>query len=239
MSCKLSSCDFVNGNPLLVKYCTPEQKYFLQKEVVYSNYKKDDLIFHEHQPAFTIFYICSGTVELWKEGIYSPKQVIRFAKAGDLIGYRGVILENAQYHLSATALENTGICSVEKNIFTKVLKENPELNSNILLTYTKELEKIETRLRDLTNMNVREKVAEALLIIQDAFGNKNDNGIPHAISLSRQDIASVAGTSEGRTIKQIAEFRNEKILTGNGKKIIILQPDKLKEVVAKFHEYPP
>ena len=208
----------------------------MQKEVVYCNYKKDDLIFHEHQPAFNVFFICSGIVELWKEGIYTQKQVIRFAKDSDLIGCRGVIMENSQYQLSASTLEDAKIYSVEKNVFAKVLKENPELNSNILLTYTKELEKVETRLRDLTNMNVREKVAEALLIIQDAFGNKKDNTIPLTISLSRQDIAAVAGTCEGRVIKQIAEFRNEKILTGNGKKIIILRLGKLKEIVKKFHE---
>ena len=236
MNCNLSSCDFVNRNLLLKEYCTPEQKSFLEDEVVCCNYKKDDLIFHEHETAFTVFFICSGIVELWKEGIYTPKQVIRFAKDGDLLGYRGIIMENSQYQLSATALKDSRICSVEKNIFTKVLKENPELNSHILLIYTKELEKIETRLRDLANMNVREKVAEALLILHNTFATEEDNAALN-IPLSRQSIADVAGISKGRVIKQIAEFRDENILTGNGKKIIVLCPNKLKEIVKRFHEY--
>ena len=61
---------------------------------------------------------------------------------------------------------------------------------------------------------------------------KNTLNIP----ISRQSIADIAGTCKGRTIKQIAEFRDENILTGNGKKIIILRPDKLKEIVRRFHE---
>ena len=230
-----SSKDFFDRNYQLQKYCTPRQKAFLQKEVVYCNYKKDDLIFHEHQPAFNVFFICSGIIELWKEGINSKKQVIRFAKEGDLLGYRGIVMKNLQYQLSATVLEDSIIYSVEKNIFEKVLKKNPELNSHILLTYTKELEKVETRLRDLINMNVREKVAEALLILHNTFATKEDASALN-ISLSRQTIADVAGTCEGRVIKQIAEFRDENILSGNGKKITILRPEKLKDIVRKFHE---
>src|ERR1039458_5636382 len=81
-----SSFDFINSNYLLQQYCTPEQKSFLEKEVIHCNYKKDDLIFHEHHPAFNVFFICSGIVELWKEGIYTQKQVIRFVKDGDFLG---------------------------------------------------------------------------------------------------------------------------------------------------------
>ena len=235
MNSSPSSFDFIGRNYLLQKYCTPEQKSFLMKEVIHCNYKKDDLIFHEHQPAFNVFFICSGIVELWKEGIYTPKQVIRYVKEGDLVGCRGIIMENFQYQLSASALEDSKICSVEKNVFAKVLKENPELNSHILQTYTKELEKVETRLRDLANMNVREKVAEALLILCCTLAIKDDKTAMN-IPLSRQTIADVACTCKGRVIKQIAEFRDEKILIGRGKKIIILRPDKLKEIVRRFHE---
>jgi len=230
-----SSSDFFSSNYLLQKYCTPEQKYFLEKEIIPCNYKKDDFIFHEHQTAFNVFFISSGIVELWKEGIYTNKQVIRFAKGSDILGYRGIILENSKYQLSASALVDSKCYSIEKNVFAKVLKENPELNSHILLTYTKELEKVETRLRDLVIMNVREKVAEALLILYQTFTNKKDSDILN-LPLSRQTIADVAGTSKGRVIKQIAEFRDENILTGNGKKVIILRPDKLKEIVKRFHE---
>lgn len=195
------------------------------------------MIFHEHQLAFNVFFIISGKVELWKAGIHTEKQIIRFAREGDLIGYRGIAMEDSRYQLSASVLEDSKICSVEKNVFTKVLKENPELSSNILLSYTKELEKVETRLRNLMNMNVREKVAESLIIIQNILGNNKDNAVPaNLISLSREDIAAVAGTCKDRVVKQIAEFRNEKILAGRGKKIVILRPDKLKKIVAKFHE---
>jgi|ERR1035437_5041565 CRP-like cAMP-binding protein len=235
MNIDLSFSEFVNRNPLLKKYCTPEQKSFLEKEAIHCIYKKDDLIFREYDTAFNVFFIYSGIVELWKEGIYTEKQVIRFAKNGDLLGCRGIVMENSQYQLSASALEDSKIYSVEKNVFAKILKENSELNSQILQTYTKELEKVETRLRDMANMNVREKVAEALLILYNTLATKEDN-VALNIPLSRQTIADIAGTCKGRVIKQITEFRDENILIGNGKKITILRPDKLKEIVKKFHE---
>jgi CRP/FNR family transcriptional regulator len=240
-----SAVDFVNKNSLLQKYCTQEQKAVLKKNAVCCNYRKGDMIFHEHHPAFSIYFVISGKVELWKEAIYTQKQVIRFAGEGDLIGYRGAIMKNADYQLSATALEESLVCSVEKNIFSKILKENSELNLAILMTYINELEKVESRLRNLVNMNVREKVAEALLILQDALIKKDTKAIANSadinsdgsiIPVSRQTIADVAGTCLGRVVKQIAEFRSEKIITGRGKKISLLKPEKLKEMVSRFHQ---
>ena len=240
----ISATEFINNNELLRKFCTPEQKEYLGKNAVCCNYRKGDLIFHENHPAFSVFFIVSGKVELWKEAIYAQKQVIRFAMNGDLIGYRGAIMKNANYQLSATTLEDSVICSIEKNVFAKVLSENATLNHQILLNYINELEKVESRLRNLVNMNVREKVAEALLILQETIirpeeiigkEHKNPDQEGIRIPLSRQTIADVAGTCMGRVVKQIAEFRSEKILSGRGKNIVILKPEKLKDIVMRFH----
>jgi len=90
----------------------------LKKNAVCCNYRKGDMIFHEHHPAFSIYFVISGKIELWKEAIYTQKQVIRFAGEGDLIGYRGAIMKNADYQLSATALEEIpGVFSREKYFF--------------------------------------------------------------------------------------------------------------------------
>jgi CRP-like cAMP-binding protein len=240
-----SSFDFISRNYLLQKYCTQEQKSFLEKKVVCCNYKKDNLIFYEHSPAFDIFFIYSGKIALWKEDAHIRKKIIRFGKEGDFLGYRGSFIGNYTYRLTASALEDSIIYSVAKDVFEKVLKENPELNFNIMLSYLKELEMVESRLHALANMNAREKVAEALLIVREAFADKQspapvgEDNTPVSFSICRKELGAVADLCEGKTIKQLSEFRDENILNTCGTRITLLQPGKLKEIVARFHEYSP
>lgn len=234
MRIRASSCAFVNKNPLLQKYCTPEQKLFLEKHSICSYYKKGQVIFSETQQAREIFIICSGKVTKWKKGIHTHNLIIQFAKDGDILGYRGC-LENSCYHLSANALADSQICSIDKEPFFKVMEDNLELHFNILLAYTRDLHNEETRLRNMAEMNVREKVAEALLTIQNTFGAmKNEQTLN--IELSREELASVAGISTDRVIKQLSEFRTEKLLTIKGKKITLLQPAQIIGIVGAYHE---
>ncbi len=235
---------FINNNELLKKYCTPGQRSILNENAIRCTYRRGDMVFHENHPASNVFFVESGKVELWKEALYTQKQVVRFAGEGDLMGYRGSILSNSNYYLSATVLEDSKICSVDKTIISTVLKENTELNLKIMLNYINELEKVEDRLKNMVSMNVREKVAEALLLLQNALTRKGATAEQEEggrgkeeihIPVSRQTIADVAGTCLGRVVKQIAEFRSEEILAGRGKKITLLRPDKLEEMVARFH----
>ena len=232
-----NSFGIVNKIPLLEKYCTPAQKLFLNNTANFCYYKKDTLIFKENFPAFGIFFIESGIVALSKECNFEKKQYMRFVKDGELFGYRGSILENSTYRLSAYAFENSKIYYVNQNEFNKVLNENNELHFNILLNYANELEKIETDFCNHITMNTREKVAEALLTIYKIFECKESKAINVSFckAIPRKDIADIAGISVGKTINKIAEFRAEKILSTRGSKITILNLDKLNAVVSKFH----
>ena len=240
-----SSFDFISRNLLLQKYCTQEQKSFLERNVIFCNCKKDNLIFYENFPASYIFFIYSGKIALWKKDLNTRKNIISFAKEGDFLGHRGSFIGNYTYRFSASTLEDSIIGSVAKDALEKVLKENPELNYNIMVSYMKELEMIESRLHALANMNAKEKVAEALLIIRDAFADKKntiqteEDTTPFSFSISRKELSAVAGLCEGKTIRQLSEFRKEKFLNTSRSNITLLRPDKLKEIVARFHEYTP
>ncbi len=144
------------------------------------------------------------------------------------------MLKKAKYALSATALEDSLICLIEKDIFFRFLKSNSELHLNILLSYTKELRTIERMLRNMTEMNVREKVAETLLMIKNAYGKNLQGKATLGVQLLREEIASIAGISTDRLIKQLSEFKKEKLIGEKRKKIIILDLKGLEEIVSLY-----
>src|SRR4051812_1224420 len=95
--------NIISKNNTLDQFCTLEQKTLLMDNMSCINYHKGEVLFHEGQPSFLIYFIYTGVVKLWKEGLHKTGQIIRFAKDGDMMGFWGS-LENKNYTLTATAM---------------------------------------------------------------------------------------------------------------------------------------
>ncbi len=214
-------------NSSLNQSCTEEQKNLIVENMSSRNYHKGEVIFYEGQPSFLIYFIYSGVIKLWKEGLHKDGQIIRFAKEGDMMGFWGS-LENANYSLTATAITDAQLVYIKKDIFLPVVQTNSAL-STILHDYIKELKKTEEDLRNMADMNVREKVAHSILVLLNLFKNKMDE-IAFRIVLSRKEIAALSAICEDRVSKQLSDFKKEKIIIVNGKNVFIDQ-NALKKIV--------
>ena len=104
-----------------------------------------------------------------------------------------------------------------------------------MLFYADELKNTEIRLRNMAVMTVRERVADAILLVQESFGSKNGNKGLIDVELSRKDIAEIAGTYPEQVSRFITEFKESKILDLDGKKIILHHPKKLQEMIEKYN----
>ncbi|HEY3390992.1 MAG TPA: helix-turn-helix domain-containing protein, partial [Prolixibacteraceae bacterium] len=62
----------------------------------------------------------------------------------------------------------------------------------------------------LAQMNVREKIAEVLLLLKETFGITLDSYLN--MNLSRQEIADIAGTSVNRVTTQLNNFEDENLI---------------------------
>jgi len=96
----------------------------------------------------------------------------------------------------------------------------------LLLFFVDELYYSEEIARDLSQLSVRERVAEALLKIKKAYCPSNEEK-SIGVSLSRQDIADIAGTTKEQVSKNLADFKEEKIINLNNKEIVIENLNKL------------
>ncbi len=226
------STDVINKIPLLEEFCTTKQKQILQQNSKHHFFKKDEAIFFDFQPAHFVYLIEKGKVKLWKDGIHSNNPIISISKEGGIIGFRGAI-QNSNYVLCATALEDSLLHFIPSSVFIQLLQENHQLHLKILWTYIIQLNETERRLRNMAEMNVREKTADCLLMMINEFGLEKNNSTLN-IKISRKDLASIAGISVDRLVKQLSEFEEEKLITASGQNINLLNLEKLQHVVAPF-----
>lgn len=78
----------------------------------------------------------------------------------------------------------------------------------------------------MATMTVPEKVADALLIMYEAYGSKGSSRTLN-LTLSRQDIANLAGTTKEQVSKAISDLKSQGIIEAKGKHINLVDLDAL------------
>jgi CRP/FNR family transcriptional regulator len=222
LTCDLATC-------FLCRHCMPEWKEVTATHKKTLLIKKGKALFTEGEEVKGIFFLYSGVVKIhgpWTDG---REMIIRFARGGEIAGHRGLV--DTVYPISATALEDTTACFVGNDFLELSMKANPSLTYTLMHFYAAELQKAEKRLRDITHMEVKGRIAGALLDILQTFGIDENQFL--ALKLTRQDIAAYAGTTYETVFKFFAELTTAGVITTSGKDIRIHQPEKLTQLAER------
>ena len=220
-NCQLDRC-------FLCNYCLPEWKSLISIKRQTLSFKKGKKIFREGDPVQGIFFIYEGSVKVSKNWGDQKDIILRFARQGDVLGHRGFGGE-MQYPISATALEDSRVCFIDNAFLETSLIANTTLTYQLMQLYAGELQKAEKRMRDLVHREVKERIVLALFEIADAFGTTNDGYL--ALPITRQDIASYAGTSYETVFKFFTDLSAREVLLTSGKHIKIKDPQALRAIL--------
>ncbi|HTE26826.1 Crp/Fnr family transcriptional regulator [Flavitalea sp.] len=190
-------------------------------------FRKGEIIFNEGDQVKGIYFVYSGIVKVHKHWDEKKELIFRFAKAGDMFGYRGLGNEKI-YPVSTTAIDQVTVCYIDLAFFDVTLQANQSLTYRLMQFYANELQDAEKRMRNLVHMEVMGRVAETLLLLRANFGLSAEGYIN--IMLSRQDIASHAGTTYETLFRIMRAFIKDKLIQVKGKKIFILRESALKKL---------
>lgn len=188
-------------------------------------YKKGQYIFHENGYPHGIYCVNAGKVKIVRTGKDGKDQIVRLARKGDILGYRA-LLGDSKYNGSAITLEDTNVCFISKTSFFNVIQSNRNLSSDIIKMLAGELGKAEQSITDISQKSVKERMAEALLLLKDTYGFEQD-GATIAVKLSREDIASLLGIATETAIRLLSVFKKNGVIEFVGKKIKILDIEQL------------
>lgn len=189
--------------------------------------KKGQQFIIENAPTQGLYFIQKGKVKILKTGIYGKEQIVRLATEGDIVGFRGFGTGN-RYLIGAAALDDVVLCNFSNEIMQEILKTTPEFTYDMMLFYADELNKSETKIKKIAQMNVRERVVDTLLYLHKKFGQQNNQ---INISLSRKEIADFAGTTDEQVTRIYSSLKKEGLIEITNKKINILQLEKLQREI--------
>jgi CRP-like cAMP-binding protein len=189
--------------------------------------KKGDSIFEEGEITNGVYCVKDGVCKLSKLSANGKDQIVKLVKSGELLGQRSMISDEPA-NLSAVALEDMEVCFIPKSEIMGFFNQNNQFSMNMMKTICGDLKEADDHMVSLAQKNVKERLAETLIYLEDTFG-KNEDGSLH-IQLSREELAGMIGTATESCIRLLSEFNKSGYIELVNKKIILKDKNKLKKL---------
>ncbi len=196
-------------------------------------YMNRDVIYKEGATARSLYFIVKGKSRSYKTNEIGKSLSIDLYTTGDFLGINA-LLQGGAYKENAEVIEdNTVIAMVPRSSFDDLIYRNPAIAQRLVKIMAKDISVKNKHMLDIAYNSLRQNVANTLVGLENKYHtNKNE---PYSIDLSRDILASMAGSSVEAYVRMLGEFKTEKLVSiGVDKKIEIINFNKL-EKIASLH----
>jgi len=219
--------DCLIKNHPLFRHLTSTEFDRLYDETVTEHHKRGSVLYHEGNRINGFYYISEGIIKIYKTGIDGKEQIIRFAQKGDIIGFRS-ILSNEQACTTAQVIDESATCYIPGETLINLVKNNGNFSIELMQITCRELGQANSYITDIAQKSVRERLAEIIVQLHNDFGLDEENVL--RITLTREELANIVGTATESVIRLLSEFKQDKMIELNGRKIKVLNLPALRKV---------
>ena len=188
-------------------------------------YRKNEYIFMEEEPADTIYLIKYGRVRLFKVSESGREITLDILKEDDMIG-ENTFFEEARHTMSARAMDDTFICSCNKNHFAELL-QNPSIALKVIQLLGKKLNNHTDQVASIAFRDVKGRLSATLLRLAGEYGKQSPDGLAIDIELTHQDLANLVNASRVMVTNILGSLRQEGAIAIRNQQIILLDRDML------------
>ena len=192
-------------------------------------YQKGEFLFKEGSRPHSVYCINKGKLKVFQTGKDGKEQLLYVATEGDLLGYRSLISDDLHYE-SAQTLEECNVCVIPKSDFLTLLNESDRFKDNMLKEACKKMGYLSSNITVMAQKSVRERSALVLLMLCDTYDTAPYKNGPIEINLTREDLANMVGTATETLIRQLHDFKEEKLVETKGRKINVINKEGLVKV---------
>ena len=207
---KIYNVPDVSGKVTLLEYCIPQF------------YKRNEIIFRQNTPSNDIIYVKEGLLKIVKEAQRGKQFIFKIIKGPAYVDLTSVFGKHI-LNYSAYALTDTSICTINKEWFFDTMENNGKFAKHILEINCNEETTSTNRLLTLLRKQVTGRMADVLLF----FSNNIFQSCEFDLPLTREEMANFIGISKKSFIRTFNKFKNDKLISVNGKRIKIVREDLL------------
>jgi CRP/FNR family transcriptional regulator len=158
-------------------------------------------------------------------GSGNKDQILKIAKPGAYIGLQ-TILGDKVNHYSATAINDCLACFMNIRIFKELIKKNSLFAYELIIYICKEELNYFHRFVDQNQKQLNGRVADAMIMFSSEIFESLDFELP----FTKSDLAALVGSTRESVTRILKEFNDSNIMNMKGRKIQILDEERLKRI---------
>ncbi|WP_333593726.1 Crp/Fnr family transcriptional regulator [Anaerospora hongkongensis] len=193
-------------------------------------YRKGSVIFLEGEQGEGFHYLQSGKVKIVKMTDDGREHIINILSPGDLFA-EVLLFNNRDYPATAIAVEDSKVGVIKNTDLERLILGNNLLALQLIKALSQRLLFAQQKIKNLALHDVTARTAETLLRLGTEHGRILTNGqIEITLDLSRQDLASLVGTTRETVTRTLSSLKKDKVIDFDIHKITIIEPNKLKRL---------
>ncbi len=185
----------------------PQDRESLRPLVRLRSYEAGETIFREGDPAAAFHFVIGGRVKIVKAAAAGRDVILEIFGPGDPVGAIAAYEERG-FPAAAVALESTTLLSIPRHEFFTLLNANPMLARDLLLGLTRRMIELTRKLAERSS-RVEYRIARLFLTLADRVGRRDGQGIRIPLTLTRQEIADMVGTTQETAIRIMSRWGKE------------------------------
>ncbi len=189
-------------------------------------------IYFEGDEAGSLYLVAMGKVKLVRNIASGREVLLDILHAGDYFGSLSLFGQPAH---TETALAQTGCCilQVSSADFESILTAYPEVTRRVLEAVGHRLAESQEVVKQLSAYSVEQRIAAALLRLAGKLGEKRGPGVLIQLPFSRQDLASMTGSTPETVSRTMSRFAAQGLVKTGRKWVTLTDMQQLEELVNK------
>ncbi len=182
--------------------------------------RKGEVLFEKGQPSNALFGLVGGQVKLLSTGTNGREICFGIFGPGELVGEFG-ISTGAPRHMSAVALSNTELATINRRNLEPLLVRQPALRDTLSEASIEATRRLSERIEDAAFLSIEQRVEKALFDFAHRFGETLERG-EICVPLRQRDLADALGLSRESVSKVLTSpAMRARIELGRGKIVIL------------------
>ncbi|TCK90510.1 Crp/Fnr family transcriptional regulator [Natranaerovirga hydrolytica] len=231
-NCTCNHCtqDYCASKVSLFSNLNPTQIQEIIKKIQHIDIKKGEIILSEGAVSNRLYIINKGSLKVYNYNKEGKEQIFYILSEGDFLGDLNLFKEDV-FEYYAQALEDTYLCTLSRDDFMSILKDNPEINQKILDYAYERITSLEHLIQTLNSKDVNARLASLLINISKHFGITTKEGVEISLPLSREDMANYLGLTRETVSRHLSHLQHDNIIQLIGsKKVVIKNFNELKNL---------
>jgi len=180
-----------------------------------------DYIYFPYQNRNKLYFTKTGFIKLGyidEQGNEIIKEIIQ---KGEVFGQLTLEKNNEQDEFAQAYKSQVSLCAFTMEDFIRLLQRKPDMAIAFSFHLGNKLKKVENRLLNILNKDVKSRLVQ--LLLQLAADNKNTSGNMAVIEkfLTHDDIAKLIGSSRQTVTTTLNQFEKQNLISISKKEILI------------------